>query len=142
MNRAAFLDRDGVINYNAPEGQYVTCREKFQFIPGVEEAIASLNSAGYVVIVVTNQRCVAKGLLTAQGLDSLHEWMCRELAKAGAAITAVYYCPHESQPPCTCRKPAPGMLLSAARIHEIDLIKSWLVGDSDVDIQAGRHASC
>jgi D-glycero-D-manno-heptose 1,7-bisphosphate phosphatase len=142
MNRAAFLDRDGVINYKAPEGQYVTCLEEFQFIPGVEEAIGSLNKAGYIVIVVTNQRCVAKGLLTAQGLDSIHEWMCQELADAGATIAGVYSCPHENEPPCGCRKPAPGMLLRAARVHEIDLTTSWLVGDSDIDIQAGRRASC
>jgi D-glycero-D-manno-heptose 1,7-bisphosphate phosphatase len=142
MNRAAFLDRDGVINYKAPEGQYVTCREQFQFIPKVEEAIASLNKAGYAVIVVTNQRCVAKGLLTAQELDSLHEWMRRELADAGAIIAGVYSCPHENEPPCSCRKPAPGMLLTAASAHNIHLSASWMIGDSDVDIEAGRNAGC
>jgi len=142
MNKAAFLDRDGVINYKAPEGQYVTCREEFRFIPGVEEAIATLNEAGYLVIVVTNQRCIAKGLLTCAGLDSIHEWMCRELADAGAKVTEVYSCHHESEPPCSCRKPAPGMLLRAARVHEIDLTASWMVGDSEADVGAGQHAKC
>jgi D-glycero-D-manno-heptose 1,7-bisphosphate phosphatase len=142
MNRAAFLDRDGVINYKASEGRYVTRREEFRFIPGVEEAITSLNKAGYVVIVVTNQRCVARGLLTAQELRSIHEWMCRELADAGAVVAEVYVCPHEDDPPCNCRKPAPGMLLKAACAHGIDLTRSWLIGDSDSDIQAGRYANC
>jgi D-glycero-D-manno-heptose 1,7-bisphosphate phosphatase len=142
MKKAAFLDRDGVINHKPPEGQYVTCREEFQFIPGVEEAIALLNNAGYVVVVVTNQRCVAKGLLTVETLDSIHEWMCRVLARAGAVIAGVYCCPHENAPPCSCRKPAPGMLLAAANAHNIHLASSWMIGDSEIDIQAGRNAGC
>jgi D-glycero-D-manno-heptose 1,7-bisphosphate phosphatase len=142
MKRAAFLDRDGVINQKAPEGQYVTCCEQFQFIPGVQEAIALLSRAGYSVIVVSNQRCVAKGLLAADKLQSMHDWMCRELANVGAPITAVYCCPHEEHPPCNCRKPAPGMLLTAACAHGIDLTASWMIGDSDIDIQAGKSAGC
>lgn len=142
MNRAAFLDRDGVINQKSPEGQYVTSCDQFRFLPGVEEAIALLNRAGYIVIIVTNQRCVAKGLLTVQRLELMHKWMRRKLANAGAVIAAVYYCPHEKEPPCGCRKPAPGMLLAAADAHDIDLRASWMIGDSDADIEAGRGANC
>lgn len=142
MMRAAFLDRDGVINRKLPEGQYVTRWEEMQFLPRVAEAIALLIGAGYCVIVVSNQRCVAKGLLTVRELDLLHQRMCQELARAGAVITEVYYCPHEMQPPCTCRKPAPGMLLAAAHAHEIDLTASWMIGDSDIDTEAGRNAGC
>ncbi len=118
MKRAAFLDRDGVINRKPPEGQYVTRWEEMQILPGVAEAIASLSGAGFCAIVVSNQRCVAKGLLTILELDSIHQRLCQKLAKAGAEITEVYYCPHDEHPPCGCRKPAPGMLLGAARAHD------------------------
>jgi D-glycero-D-manno-heptose 1,7-bisphosphate phosphatase len=111
-------------------------------MPGVAESIALLNHAGYQVIVVSNQRCVARGLVTPQALDSIHLQMCDRLAAEGARIDAVYYCPHETQPPCGCRKPAPGLLLTAAREHEIDLAASWMIGDSEIDIEAGRSAGC
>ncbi len=115
MKRAAFLDRDGVINRKPPEGQYVTRWEEMQILPGVAEAIASLSGAGFCAIVVSNQRCVAKGLLTILELDSIHQRLCQKLAKAGAEITEVYYCPHDEHPPCGCRKPAPGMLFIEKR---------------------------
>lgn len=142
MNKATFLDRDGVINRKAPEGRYVTRWEAMHFLPGVASAIAMLNKAGFRVIVVSNQRCVAKGLVTAADVDAIHQRMCNELAAAGAVIDAVYYCPHEKSPPCICRKPAPGMLLSAAYEHQIDLGVSWMVGDSDIDVAAGKNAGC
>jgi D-glycero-D-manno-heptose 1,7-bisphosphate phosphatase len=142
MKKAVFLDRDGVINRKPQEGQYVTRWEEMQILPGVAEAIALLIGAGYCVIVVSNQRCVAKGLLTVRELDSIHQRMCEELAAPGAVVTDVYYCPHETQPPCTCRKPAPGMLLAAAQAHQIDLTGSWMIGDSDIDMEAGRNAGC
>jgi D-glycero-D-manno-heptose 1,7-bisphosphate phosphatase len=142
MKKAAFLDRDGVINRKPPEGQYVTRWDEMQLLPGVSEAIFLLTGAGYSVFVVSNQRGVAKGLLTQDDLESIHQRMCQELAGAGAVITRVYYCPHEKQPPCSCRKPAPGMLLTAARDHEIDLSSSWMIGDSDIDVEAGRNAGC
>lgn len=142
MNRAAFLDRDGVINRKAIEGSYITRWEDLHFLPGVMEAIALLNRSGFRVIVASNQRCVAKGLITAVELEEIHERMCRALADSGAIIDAVYYCPHDSQPACRCRKPAPGMLLQAARVYDIDLPASWMIGDSDIDVQAGRNAGC
>ena len=142
MSRAAFLDRDGVINRKPPEGDYVTRWEEFQFLPGVVEAIVLLKEAGFRIIVVTNQRCVAKGLLTAADLDSIHQQMCDTLAMNGATIDRVYYCPHGMQPPCRCRKPQPGMLLSAAVAHGIDLAASWMIGDSDIDVEAGKNAGC
>ena len=142
MSRAAFLDRDGVINRKPPEGQYVTRWEELHFLPGVAGAIARLSRIGFRVIVVSNQRCIAKGLVTAPDMDAMHKRMCSEMAAAGATIDAVYYCPHEKVPPCSCRKPAPGMLLSAARDHQIDLAASWMIGDCEVDIAAGRNARC
>src|SRR5260370_19083775 len=113
-----------------------------RLLAGVHEAIAVLRGVGYEVFVVTNQRGVAKGLLTEDELQLIHQRMCQQLGAAGAAITKVYYCPHEKQPPCSCRKPAPGLLLTAARAHELDLSSSWLIGDSDMDVEAGQRADC
>lgn len=142
MRRAVFLDRDGVINKKAPEGDYVTRWEDFQFLPHVAEAIAQLNSGGLRVIVITNQRCIAKGLITVAELEMMHRRMSESLAERGAQIDAIYYCPHDMQPVCRCRKPAPGMLIDAARDHRIDLPASWMIGDSDIDIEAGQAAGC
>lgn len=140
--RAVFLDRDGVINQKARNGQYVTRWEDFYLLPGAIEGVAQLNRAGFCVIIVTNQRCVAKGLLTEAELEILHQRMIDQLAWGGATIDAIYYCPHELEPPCRCRKPAPGMLLEAARSRNLDLAASWMIGDSDSDIQAGKNAGC
>jgi D-glycero-D-manno-heptose 1,7-bisphosphate phosphatase len=142
MNRAVFLDRDGVINVKAAEGEYVTRWEDFHFLPGVREATAKLSKKGWKVIVITNQRCIARGLLSVSKLDEIHEKMTKELALSGAQLDAIYYCPHNSQPACTCRKPLPGMLLRAALDHQIDLAGSWMVGDSIKDVEAGKRAGC
>jgi D-glycero-D-manno-heptose 1,7-bisphosphate phosphatase len=142
MTRAVFLDRDGVINRKPAEGKYLTCWEEFQILPGAIEGITRLNRAGFFVVVVTNQRCVAKGLLTTTELEVLNQRMSNFLTRAGATINAVYYCPHETEPSCHCRKPAPGMLLDAAREHGIDLPTSWMIGDSKDDIETGKNAGC
>lgn len=142
MTKAAFLDRDGVINKKPPEGDYVTCWEDFQLLPGVVESIAQLNRAGVRVIVVTNQRCIAKGLITTAEVEMLHQRMLEVMAAAGATIDAVYYCPHETVPVCRCRKPAPGMLIDAARDLGIELPSSWMIGDSHIDVEAGKNAGC
>lgn len=142
MKRAAFLDRDGVVNRKAGEGQYVTRWEEFHFLPGAAEGISLLNKAGWSVIVISNQRCVAKGLLTTNELEAMHRRMCDQLAAAGAKLDGIYYCPHEKEPACSCRKPAPGMLLTAAKEHQIDLPSSWMIGDSETDVEAGKKAGC
>jgi histidinol-phosphate phosphatase family protein len=136
------MDRDGVINQKAPEGQYITRWEDFHFLPGVTEGIALLNRAGFSVFVVTNQRCIAKGLMTVADLQKMHERMTDYLTRAGAAIDGIYYCTHELAQSCNCRKPAPGMLLDAARSHGIEMPTSWMIGDSDIDIEAGKNAGC
>lgn len=142
MTRAVFVDRDGVINRKPPEGEYVTRWEDLHILPGVIEGIGLLSRAGFRVIVVTNQRCIAKGLVTVAHLEKMHQQLSDFLAQAGAAIDGIYYCPHETEPPCNCRKPAPGMLLDAARSRSIDLRASWMIGDSDIDVEAGRNAGC
>jgi D-glycero-D-manno-heptose 1,7-bisphosphate phosphatase len=142
MNKAVFLDRDGVINKKPEEGNYITSWDDFHILPGVADGIALLNRAGYVVVVVTNQRCVARGLLSVADLEKIHEQMSQTLSRAGAKLDGIYYCPHDYEPPCNCRKPAPGMLLEAAQVHEIDLRSSWMVGDSEIDMRAGVNSTC
>src|ERR1700746_3271529 len=109
MKRAVFLDRDGVINRGAAEGDYILRWDDFRFLPGVAEAITSLRDAGWSVIVVTNQRCVSKGLLTIAELEAIHQKINEELAQTGAKVDGIYYCPHEKEATCDCRKPSPGM---------------------------------
>src|SRR5215472_14026843 len=122
MNRAVFLDRDGVINRKAPsEDEYVTRWEEMEILPGVPQAIALLTRARFRIIVVSNQRSVAKGLITISQLEWIHRQMCDYLARAGAFIDDIYYCPHDLQPPCSCRKPEPGLLFQAAHTNNIDL---------------------
>lgn len=142
MRKAVFLDRDGVLNRKAPEGEYITCWEEVEFLPGVFEAVRRLNKRGYLVAVTTNQRGVAKNLLTEAALREIHERMLKAFAGKGSPIAAIYYCPHEIDAKCKCRKPKPGMLLRAAQEHSINLAASWMVGDSLTDVQAGKAAGC
>lgn len=142
MRRAVFLDRDGVINTKAPESQYITRWEDFHFLPRVSEAITLLNKSQFSPVVVSNQRCVATGRVSREAVELIHRQMLDHLKNLSAHIAAVYFCPHDDFPPCACRKPAPGMLLQAANDLSLDLANSWIVGDSDVDIEAGRRAGC
>lgn len=142
MKRAVFLDRDGVINRKAPEGLYITRREDLEILPGVASAIRSLNDAGFLVIVITNQRCIAKGLLSEDELDYIHEDMLGRLLAEHAHIDAIYVCPHASDAGCGCRKPQPGMIREAASHHNVDLSRSWMIGDSPADVAAGKAAGC
>jgi len=142
MVRAVFLDRDGVINRKAPEGRYVTRWAEVKFLPGAAEAVKRIHEAGFEVIVVSNQRAVAKGLISKTELEFLHVQMWQELFRGEKGFDAVYYCPHDSHPPCRCRKPQPGMFLTAAQDRGIDLAASWMVGDSESDVLAGRNAGC
>lgn len=144
--RAVFLDRDGTINV---DHGYVFRPEEFEFVPGAPEAIRRLKEAGCLVIVVTNQAGVARGLYDETDVHHLHRHLDRELARHGAAIDAYYYCPHHPEKgrepylrECACRKPLPGMLLQAAADFALDLKESFLVGDKRSDIEAGLAAGC
>lgn len=138
--RAVFLDRDGTINVDVVHCSRI---EDFHVLPGVPEAIARLNRAGLKVVVVTNQSAVARGLITLEGLEALHDYMRSELARLGSArLDAIYYCPHGPWDGCDCRKPKPGMLLRAAQEMGLDLGASYMVGDADSDMQAGAAAGC
>jgi D-glycero-D-manno-heptose 1,7-bisphosphate phosphatase len=140
--RAVFLDRDGVINKKAPEGDYVKSWHEFEFLPGVAEAIKILKEHDFKVFVVTNQRGIAKGLMNEDGLKEIHRKMVDELGKAGAFIDRIYYCPHDKES-CACRKPAIGMFLEAKKeFPEISFSDSFVIGDSLSDMEACRRLSC
>jgi len=139
--KAAFLDRDGIINRAPGEHRHVKSWKEFEFIPGCAAAIRSLQDAGFMPIVVTNQRGVAAGELSEDVLRDIHSRMCRRLAAEGAQIADVLYCPHE-EGTCGCRKPQPGLLLQAERRHPINLDASIMIGDSETDVAAGRSAGC
>jgi len=132
LRPCVFLDRDGVINEAPPAGQYILRWEEFRWIDTITDWIRLFRVLGYLVIVVTNQRCVAKGLLSLAELNALHERMQQELARRGAPLDAVYACPDEDSP---CRKPRPGMVEQAVRDFGIDLSRSLLIGDTDNDRQ-------
>ena len=137
--RYVFLDRDGVINRKAPEGEYVSQWSEFQLLPGVESAIAELNQSGRRVIVLSNQRGVARGLYTAVEVDALHRLLQRHLAKYGARIDAFYYCTHDENQ-CECRKPKPGLFHQAFRdFPDASPENSLVIGDSISDIQAAQN---
>jgi len=142
--RAAFIDRDGVLNV---DHGYVFRREDFQWLPGAVDALRHLQAADYLLIVVTNQSGIARGLYTEADLARLHDFMWGELQRQGVSLTAIYACPHHPQAAlsayridCECRKPRPGMILRAAREHGIELGASCLFGDKASDIEAGRSA--
>jgi len=142
MNKAVFLDRDGVINRKPAPHDYVKKWSEFEFIPGIEKLIKRVNEKGYLVIVVTNQRGIARGLMAKRDLEEIHRKMKEELKKKGAKIDAIYYCPHDVEDNCNCRKPKPGMILKAAKDFNIDLADSIAIGDSGPDIMAGKAAGC
>ncbi|MFJ8263839.1 D-glycero-alpha-D-manno-heptose-1,7-bisphosphate 7-phosphatase [Rummeliibacillus sp. NPDC094406] len=141
MNKAVFLDRDGVIN------EVLTDRVKFvnrpsdlYFLPGVPEAIKKLNAFFDYIFVVTNQGGVGLGFMKESQLNKIHDHMIAELKKEGAIIHDVAYCPHKPKAGCECRKPKPKLILELIKKYEIDLSKSYMVGDTDTDIIAGKKA--
>jgi histidinol-phosphate phosphatase family protein len=140
--KAVFLDRDGVINQKAPPGGYVANWSEIEFLPGGIEAIAILCKSGFKVIVVTNQRGISTGKIKLADLDEIHARMKAAISEAGGVLSAIYYCPHDTSDNCACRKPSPGMLLHAAEAHSLDLSNCWMVGDSPIDIEAGKRAGC
>ena len=138
MKRAVFLDRDGTIN--ADTG-YVCAPQQVRLLPGVGRAIAMFKDAGYLVVVVSNQSALARGMMDEAGLKAVEQELVRQLAQEGTEVDAWYYCPHLPEGVvkrytmvCDCRKPAPGLVLQAARELDIDLSASVLVGDSPRDI--------
>lgn len=148
QQKAIFLDRDGVINYDT---DLIHRPEDFQLFPWASEAIRQINKSEYICSLATNQSVIARGLTDLDGLNEIHRKMETELGESGAFLDGIYYCPHhphggfEGERPefkidCDCRKPKPGMLLKAAKRFNIDLSISWMIGDSERDVMAGRNA--
>lgn len=144
--RAIFLDRDGTLVHPR---HYPRRPEELQIYGGITERLHLLQQAGWLLILITNQSGVARGYFTLADLELMHAHLAAELARAGVRLDAVYYCPHhpdgvvpELAVPCGCRKPAPGMLLQAAAELNIDLQRSWFLGDILDDVEAGNRAGC
>ena len=133
-----FLDRDGVINQPAKPGEYINSWSEFRFLPNAADWIRLFNAAGYLVIVVTNQRGVALGKTQAADLDEIHREMVAGLAAVGARVDDVFCCPHHAGV-CDCRKPKPGLIEQACRKWDIDLPHSILVGDTEADAELARN---
>lgn len=134
-----FLDRDGVLNRKAPEGAYIRTPAEFEWLPGSRDAVKLLNDAGVLTIVVTNQRGVARGLMTAGDLETIHGRLRDDLAREGARMDAIYVCPHD-RGTCRCRKPDTGLLEDArARYPQISFARAFVVGDAPTDIELGRR---
>lgn len=148
--KAVFLDRDGTINKYVG---FLRNIDEFELIDGVGEAIKKINTKGYLAIVITNQPVIARGEVTFEELQQIHNKMETLLGYEGAYLDAIYFCPHhphngyegevrEFKTECDCRKPKPGMLFQAAKDYNIDLSRSWMIGDSENDIEAGKNAGC
>ena len=138
-NRAVFLDRDGTMAKDVP---YCNCPEDFQLFPSTAKAIRLLSEHGFKIIVITNQSGIARGYFTEETLAKIHKKMKKELAREGARIDAIYYCPHHPDDNCNCRKPGTALVLQAAKDFDIDLKRSYMVGDLPMDVGLGRAAGC
>jgi D-glycero-D-manno-heptose 1,7-bisphosphate phosphatase len=140
--KAIFLDRDGIINRRIV-GDYVKRWDEFEFLPDIFDLLPRIHSAGFAAIVITNQRGIGRGLMSAHDLEEIHARMQGTLEmKSGERFDAIYYCPHDLDDACDCRKPLPGLLRRAADDHGIDLVSSWMIGDSESDVEAGIAAGC
>lgn len=132
-----FLDRDGVINRRKMDG-YIESVEELVLLPGAVEAIARLSQNGYRVVVVTNQRGLARGILRREAVNEIHAHISRAVRHAGGVLEEFYVCPHDRDEGCVCRKPAPGLLDQAFDVRPMNWDTAFLVGDSDSDIAAGK----
>lgn len=144
--KAVFLDKDGTLILNVP---YNVDPAKIRLSEGAFEALLALQGAGYVLVIITNQSGVARGLFTEKDLEPVRDHLQNSLAKKGIHLSGFYYCPHHPQGvvkgynlACDCRKPEPGMLRQAAGELGIDLSRSWMIGDSPDDVLAGKKAGC
>lgn len=137
-----FLDRDGTINARPPRACYIESPEDFVWLPGAKQAVKELKDGGYQIILISNQPGIARGRLTEQMLERIHEKMQAELREVGACIDYIYYCPHNWDEGCECRKPKPGMLYQAQRELSLDLTRCWMLGDDERDMHAGGDAGC
>jgi D-glycero-D-manno-heptose 1,7-bisphosphate phosphatase len=139
MNKALFLDRDGVINVDKV---HVYLKEDFEFTEGIFILCRKYLDKGYIIIVITNQAGIAKGIYTEEDFKKLTDWMIEQFNIRGIIISKVYHCPHhpDIDGRCQCRKPEPGMLLQAVKEFDLDISQCILIGDKESDLEAGRGA--
>jgi D-glycero-D-manno-heptose 1,7-bisphosphate phosphatase len=135
--KIVFLDRDGVIN---KEVGYLHKVADFEFIEGVFDACQYFQSLGYQVIIVTNQSGIERGYYTEEDFHIVTDWMLKQFKHNGIEVLDVFYCPHNPESDCSCRKPKPGMFIQADDKHHIDMSNSWMIGDKEADIQAANSA--
>ena len=140
--KTIILDRDGVLNRRPARAAYVRRREEFEWLPGALRALELLHAAGYRVVVVSNQAGVARGALSEDDLADVHRAMSEQAAAGGARIDRIYYCPHDWDAGCECRKPRPGMLFQAQRDLNLDLTRTYFLGDDERDAEAADLAGC
>ena len=141
MKRCVFLDRDGIVNVRAIPG-YIETWDDFELLPPFPEVLRQVRAMGFVAVIITNQRGVARGIMTREAVDRIHANLRALLqAEHGVELLDVMVCPHEKAS-CECRKPQPKLLLDAAARHDIDLAASWMIGDTESDVEAGRRAGC
>ncbi len=138
MRPTIFLDRDGVIIENRPN--YVRSWGEVVFIPGALPALVELAASPYAIVIVTNQAGVGRGFISLAEAEGINQRVRDEIVRAGGRVDGLYLCPHTDVDGCDCRKPRPGMLLRAARELNLDLSRSWLIGDALTDLQAGEAA--
>jgi D,D-heptose 1,7-bisphosphate phosphatase len=134
-NKAVFVDRDGTINIDGP---YLSDPDKFRMYPGVGEGISKLKKSGYKIIVITNQSGIGRGYFTEKNLLKIHEKMKEEFQHFNTKIDGIYYCPHHPDIYCECRKPKTKLFEKAIHDHDIDVTKSYMVGDKMQDVEAGK----
>ena len=138
--KTVFVDRDGVINQERSD--YVKSISELEIYPNVAKNIKSLKDAGFLVIVITNQSAVNRGIITHEIVSQIHDSIQDHLKKYGTFLDGFYYCPHTPDENCNCRKPKPGLLQKAILELNIDLNSSWMIGDSDSDIEAADSVGC
>lgn len=139
MNKAVFLDRDGTINVDR---EYVHKIKDLEFIPGVLEALAKLAKTEYKIIIITSQSGIGRGYYTQKEYELFNEHMLKRIKNHGGRIDGIYFCPHHPNDGCECRKPMPKMILNAANDFNIDLSKSYMIGDKKSDVEMGKNAGC
>ena len=140
LSRAVFLDRDGVLTRERPD--HVKSPQELEILPGIEAPLREIRKRGFRIIIVTNQSVVGRGLTTHHEMSKIHDKLRLELERLGCSIDGIYYCPHRPDEGCDCRKPEPGLILRASSELGIDIERSWMIGDKEMDLEAARRAGC
>jgi D-glycero-D-manno-heptose 1,7-bisphosphate phosphatase len=136
-----FFDRDGIVN-ESPGPGYVERWEDFHLMAGFVASLKTVTAKGYPAVIITNQQGVAKGLYSEDDLNGMHDKMRKQLRAEGVDVLDIFKCTHFAADNCSCRKPKPGMILEASEKYNFDLSESWMIGDSEKDVEAGQAAGC